>query len=438
MAEVDVTAPGGQFAGATTDRGRTPGGRFNGDGISGFVAQVLSSSILWIGVNPPTADQYILWINTEDARWYGKWSDGDSTQWVDLSLPFGEGLPGPRGPQGERGLTGTVGTGIPSGGTTDQILVKVDSTDYNTYWGTRPADGLNLLNGVVPPVDLTDGVDGEFFIDSNLWDVYGPKAAGVWPAGVSMIGPTGATGATGAGVPVGGTAGQVIEKIDGTDYNTQWVTPVDNDTQYVPAGGTAGQVLEKIDGVDYNLQWATPSTGLTDIVSDITPQLGGSLDVNGQSIVSVTNGNIPITPNGTGSVILDGLSWPQADGTANQVLKTDGAGQLGWATDDPHQIIMTQQTGTTYTLLDADLSGNKAIKFNNAAAITFTVNSSMTNKEPLTIIQEGAGVVTVTAGAGVTIKSRGSLVATAGQYAVAALVPDDDTADHYFLTGDLA
>jgi hypothetical protein len=34
----------------------------------------------------------------------------------------------------------------------------------------------------------------------------------------------GPQGAAGAGVPVGGTAGQVLSKIDGTDYNTQWVT----------------------------------------------------------------------------------------------------------------------------------------------------------------------------------------------------------------------
>ena len=27
---------------------------------------------------------------------------------------------------------------------------------------------------------------------------------------------------TGEGVPIGGTAGQVLSKIDGTDYNTQW------------------------------------------------------------------------------------------------------------------------------------------------------------------------------------------------------------------------
>jgi len=42
---------------------------------------------------------------------------------------------------------------------------------------------------------------------------------------------TGATGATGEGVPAGGTTGQVLEKIDGTDYNTQWATPAVTDYQ---------------------------------------------------------------------------------------------------------------------------------------------------------------------------------------------------------------
>ena len=71
-------------------------------------------------------------------------------------------------------------------------------------------------------------------------------------------------------------------------------------------------------------------TGITDVVQDTTPQLGGNLDVNGQSIVSVSNGDIAITPNGTGKIILDGLNWPTADGSANYILKTDGAGNLSW------------------------------------------------------------------------------------------------------------
>ena len=72
---------------------------------------------------------------------------------------------------------------------------------------------------------------------------------------------------------------------------------------------------------------ATPST-LANIVEDTTPQLGGNLDVNAKQIVSVSNNNIVIAPNGSGAIVLDGQTWPTADGTANQVLKTDGSGNL--------------------------------------------------------------------------------------------------------------
>ena len=75
----------------------------------------------------------------------------------------------------------------------------------------------------------------------------------------------------------------------------------------------------------------TSDIGSTDVSADSTPQLGGDLDVNGNAIVSASNGNIAITPNGSGSVIIDGLSHPQADGNAGQVLKTDGSGQLAFA-----------------------------------------------------------------------------------------------------------
>jgi hypothetical protein len=96
--------------------------------------------------------------------------------------------------------------------------------------------------------------------------------------------------------------------------------------------GTVNQVL-RTDGAG-QLSFVAQSGGgggLTDVVLDTTPQLGGALDVNGNSIVSVSNGNIAITPNGTGRIILDGLNWPTSDGVNNYVLKTNGAGQLSWA-----------------------------------------------------------------------------------------------------------
>ena len=48
------------------------------------------------------------------------------------------------------------------------------------------------------------------------------------------------------------------------------------------------------------------------------------------TITDGADGNIAITPNGSGAVVLDGLSWPTSDGTANYILKTDGSASLSW------------------------------------------------------------------------------------------------------------
>jgi len=41
------------------------------------------------------------------------------------------------------------------------------------------------------------GVDGDFYIDTLKFNLYGPKANGIWPAPVSLRGPAGADGAAG-------------------------------------------------------------------------------------------------------------------------------------------------------------------------------------------------------------------------------------------------
>lgn len=42
------------------------------------------------------------------------------------------------------------------------------------------------------------GADGDFYIDTVAKRIYGPKTAGAWDAGTSMVGPAGAAGANGA------------------------------------------------------------------------------------------------------------------------------------------------------------------------------------------------------------------------------------------------
>jgi hypothetical protein len=66
--------------------------------------------------------------------------------------------------------------------------------------------------------------------------------------------------------------------------------------------------------------------------SAVTEAQIDNVNINGNTIVSSdTDGDLNLTPNGTGDLVLDGLKWPQADGSEDYVLSTDGAGQLSWA-----------------------------------------------------------------------------------------------------------
>ena len=63
----------------------------------------------------------------------------------------------------------------------------------------------------------------------------------------------------------------------------------------------------KIDSGSGSLtELGTGSGSMTEVVDDTSPQLGGSLDVNGQSIVTVSDGHVVVAPNGTGELRLDG------------------------------------------------------------------------------------------------------------------------------------
>ena len=47
-------------------------------------------------------------------------------------------------------------------------------------------------------------------------------------------------------------------------------------------------------------------SGMSDVIDDTTPQLGGNLDINGKNIISSTNEDIQLIPSGTGSVTIEG------------------------------------------------------------------------------------------------------------------------------------
>ena len=67
-----------------------------------------------------------------------------------------------------------------------------------------------------------------------------------------------------------------------------------------PNDGDSGQVLTT-DGSGV-LTWTSKTVDSTNLVDDTTPQLGGDLDVNGNDIVSTSEGNIKLAPDGNGEV----------------------------------------------------------------------------------------------------------------------------------------
>ena len=195
-------------------------------------------------------------------------------------------------------------------------------------WGTKTNNNLSLL------AELTGGF-----------------------AQVSIAGGAQTTALTVDDGATTGTAQRRVIEFTGTITGNQIVTiPLDVETFYILRNSTTGSftvqfkyasgsgstvtfsatdkgdkliVAKADDGTNPNI--VEIALGLQDIVEDTTPQLGGNLDVNGNSIVSVSGGNIPITPDGSGRVVIDGLSYPDADGTSGQAITTNGSGTLSFS-----------------------------------------------------------------------------------------------------------
>jgi hypothetical protein len=96
------------------------------------------------------------------------------------------------------------------------------------------------------------------------------------------------------------------------------------------------------------------------------------------------------------------------------------------------------QTGTTYTLAAAD--NGKVIDLSNASGITVTLPNSLAVGFYCTLVQSGAGQVTLSPDSGAVIRSRQTHTKTAGQYAAIGLFVRSNagSAANYILTGDTA
>ena len=90
-----------------------------------------------------------------------------------------------------------------------------------------------------------------------------------------------------------------------------------------------------------------------DVVDDTSPQLGGDLDVNGNKIVSTSNGNIEIEPNGTGNVILDTDQVDIGGGAETGQISSNGAYDL--------KLVTNSGTNSGYINIVDGANGNQQI-----------------------------------------------------------------------------
>ncbi|MGD9599942.1 MAG: hypothetical protein AB7P94_16890 [Steroidobacteraceae bacterium] len=147
---------------------------------------------------------------------------------------------------------------------------------------------------------------------------------------------------------------------------------------------------------------------------------GGGGDVSGPA--SATDNTLPRFNGSTGKII-------QASG----VLVSDGDEISGYKGH------INAQTGTSYTLQASDTG--KVVELTNAAAITVTMPNSLAVGFCCTIVQGGAGAVTLTPASGATRRNRYSHAKTSGQWAMATLYVRTNAggaAAEYVLGGDTA
>ena len=187
-------------------------------------------------------------------------------------------------------------TGLITGGSLDIDDVVINGT---TIGHTDDTDLITLANGSVTIAgDLTISGDDLTMGTNTSGHIMVADGTNFNPVAVSGDVTIASNGAVTIASGAVETAMLNANVISGQSAETSLDTS--NDTLLLHDASASG--LKKI-------TLATLSSGLggiTDVVADTSPQLGGDLDVNGNGIVSTSNGNIALTPNGTGVVRIDG------------------------------------------------------------------------------------------------------------------------------------
>ena len=223
-----------------------------------------------------------------------------------------------------------------------------------TKAGRVATPGINtLLSGKGAPKS-TVGIDGDFYIDTNKMNIYGPKTKGKWPAAVSLKGEPGTNGTNG----IAGATGAKGSSPTGSDGAPGLTGPA----------GPAG------------------SPGATGPAGSGSPGAPGAAGSNGTNGSNGAPGSIGATgPKGeTGTV---GLTGPAGSSAVVAINLTTSGGGVDWG-------LSSSSATEVFSNPFGDLQPNKNYRF--TILVTGTVNKT--------------GFATLPVGSGVTINGSGAVL----------------------------
>lgn len=372
------------------------------------------------------------YLRTTNYVIYGPKLGGDWGSGVSLVGPPGaDGADGADGLDGVDGQSLLNGDGAPSGALGNDGDMYLDYTNYDIYgpktagaWGsgtsllgTVGSDGKTILNGTVDPT--TEGSNGDFYLNTVTSTLFGPKAAGTWPTGVSLIGADGLDGVDGIDgrTILYGTSAPTTEGEDGDFY-----IRITTNFIYGPKASGAWPA-----GV--SLVGPTGASGKTVLSGSGVPS--NALGSDGDFYIDTANLQFygPKASGAWGSASsIVGITDAPNDG--NHHVRRN----LAWETIPRELTINTQASSYTLALTDRQ----RYIRMTSATGVNLTIPPNASVAFPVgTIIQvrqAGAGKVTIVAGSGVTINTPETLLMRKQGSTIALIKVDTNTWD---LTGDL-
>jgi hypothetical protein len=262
----------------------------------------------------------------------------DGNDGADATVAIGTTTTGAEGTNATVTNTGTPGAAIfnftiprgDKGDTGDPGSPGADGSD-----GAPGADGADGTAATITVGTTTTGAPGTNASVTNTGSTNAAVLQFQIPRGdPGADGSDGAPGADGQGVPVGGAAGQVLAKIDGTDYNTNWID--------APSGGVWNINASDIyfdtgdvgigPGADFPAQTLhVAGTMRLESLLSTTPITLMAVDANGDIVdgSALAGGGSLWTEDGGGNIRYESGSVSVGVNRSNQAFHVVGKGTFG-------------------------------------------------------------------------------------------------------------